>query len=339
MAAVLSILVLLTPIAVASVGVYFIVWSEFAIVATIVGVLMLLMAWALIPQMNRLDAETLGRENVPVLFGLVDDLADHMGAPRLDGIVITPQLNAFMGRFGWRRRRVMGVGMMLWQIMEPDERLSVLAHELAHEINGDPSRGILIHMAEDTLEAWIDMLAPRHRAGVLDREFGGGLAEQLLELLAWVVSLALRGLVRLHMRESQRAEYYADLLAAEAAGYEATVASERRLMLRPAIEGLVRGKIGAQAGAGRALMLQLRSHIDKLDPRALQRIEERMRAEKLSVDATHPPTIYRLRFLEHHSGLTGDFDGTGVDWVAIDAELEPYLEPTGRMLMDDPDTL
>ena len=86
-------------------------------------------------------------------------------------------------------------------------------------------------------------------------------------------------------------------------------------------------------------MAELKPHLDGLDPAVVDQMEERMRAEKSSVDRTHPPTVYRLRFLEHHAGLVGDFDQAGIDWASIDAELEPFLEPTGQQLLAEPDLL
>ena len=291
------------------------------------------------PAIDRLNGDARQRDDVPSLFDLIDRLADHMGAPRIDGIVVTPDLNAFVGKFGRRRMIILGVGIPLWQAMDERERLSVLAHELAHEINGDPARSFLIGSAEYTLEAWVDMLTPVRNPAFEDAGFGSGPADQIMAALADIVSLALRGLVRLRMRTSQRAEYYADLLSAKAVGYEAAVAAEYRLVLRPAIEGLLRSKYGRAEGAGQKLTEEIRPHLDGLSSDVVEKLHARMKTERSSVDLTHPPTVYRLRFLENHTGLAGDFDASDINWTEIDRELEAFLEPIGQLLLEDPDLL
>ena len=71
----------------------------------------------------------------------------------------------------------------------------------------------------------------------------------------------------------------------------------------------------------------------------IERLWNEMIDEQSSVDATHPPTIYRFRFLEAHRELTAEFDANGADWNAIAAEIDPFLEPAGKALMDQPNLL
>ncbi len=338
LALLLSVAVLLTPVAIAGLGVFVILWSDFAVIGTIFGVCLLIMAWVLLPPVNRLDGPVYGRAEMPALFELVDKLAGQIGAPKVDGIWIDPSLNAFMGRFSRRRKRILGIGLTLWQILEHRERVALLAHELAHEVNGDPARTTLIWMAENTLHAWIDMLTPdgHDPDDFRSDDWGIGMAGEAMRIMAGLVTLLLRGLVRLNMRQSQIAEYYADLIAAKMAGYEAEVDSQRKLVLRPAIDGRLVRRISGQPGAGRKLLTEMKGHIDGLSAEAVEQLEKRMLAERSSVDATHPPTAYRLRFLSHHSDLKGEFDASTTDWAAIDAELDPFLEPMGQALLDEP---
>ena len=80
-------------------------------------------------------------------------------------------------------------------------------------------------------------------------------------------------------------------------------------------------------------MAGLKDYLDNLPPETVEQLHKRMREEKTSVDASHPPTAYRLEFLSHHAALTGEFEPQGVDWAAIDAELDPLLEPMGQSLL------
>lgn len=102
--------------------------------------------------------------------------------------------------------------------MDRQERIAIIGHELAHELNGDPGRSVLIDNAEQTLWSWHDMLYDEERA---------------------------------------------------------------------------------------------------------------------RVDASHPPTAYRIRFLQAHAGLAAEFDDGRVDWDAIDAELAAFHEGAGVWLLEN----
>ncbi|MCI5076350.1 M48 family metalloprotease [Oricola sp.] len=336
----LSLAILAVPPLIAALGVWLIFWSGFAVIAAIIGLLLLVMAWGMLPPVNRLGAEPLGRSDMPALFGLVDALADNMGAPRIDGLHIDPCYNAFIGRFGRRRRRILGIGLALWQVLEPEERVSLLAHELAHEMNGDPARLMIISGARHTLVAWIEMLVPDGRfvgLAQLDNDSAVPLARQLMLAVAWLLTLAFRAHWLLHMQLSQRAEYYADLLAAHAAGTAAERRSLAKLALRPFVRSHIVRLPGQREGAGHVLLAGLNAAVSSVPANERARLFARMEEERLSVDASHPPTVYRLRFLERHADLSGTFSDDTVDWDAIAAEIEPFLEPYGQALLDDPD--
>lgn len=340
----ISLLILSVPPAIAALGVWLMIWTGFAIIATVLGIVLVLMGWALLPPVNRLGAEPLGRDELPGFFALMDTLADSMDAPRPDGIVLDPSFNAFIGRFGRQRRRIVGIGLPLWQILEPEERVTLLAHELAHEINGDPARSAIFWGAQHSLTTWIEMLVPQGRfidlAWTEDgRNMGLSLTQQLMEFAAWLISLALRGLWLLQMRESQRAEFYADVLAAQTAGAGAKHALLEKLMLRPVVESLAVPPPGRPPGAGRAWMVDIKATLARTPDDQLAQCRARMTTEYASVDVSHPPTLYRLRFLQRHAGLTGTFRAESIDWVAIETELDPFLEPLGQALLADPDIL
>ncbi len=338
----LSVLILAIPPVVAAFGVWLILWSGFAIIATVIGLVVLVMAWGMLPPVNDLGTEPVGRNEAPALFALVDAVSIGMGAPRIDRLLIFPGYNAFVGHFGRRRHRVLGIGLALWQVLDRQERIALLAHELAHEINGDPARSLVISGAQHTLEAWIEMLAPDWRSdgfeGISDYS-GQSLARQFMALGAWLLRRTLAGHRRLHMRTSQRAECYADLLAARTAGTAAVRRSHEKLVLRPYASSLLVRRPGATTGAGHALLAGLGDAVAAIPAQECARLFARMEEEQISADASHPPTVYRLRFLERHAGLTGSFDAEAVDWDAIATEIGPFLEPCGQALLGDPTLL
>ncbi|EFK94930.1 peptidase, partial [sediment metagenome] len=117
------------------------------------------------------------------------------------------------------------LGAPLMAILQPSERLAVLAHELSHGANGDPLRSMYLQGAVNTLASWGTSARPPGIGTLGDGMPFGPIISLLgipIDLLMLAVSEALfaaaRGLLLLVMRQSQRAEYKADLLAASVAG-------------------------------------------------------------------------------------------------------------------------
>ncbi|HEY0160612.1 MAG TPA: M48 family metalloprotease [Thermoanaerobaculia bacterium] len=79
----------------------------------------------------------LRRREAPRLFAAVDEIRKHTGVPKLDGILVVPDMNAavvetprFGGLFGWHRHLLVGLPMLL--TLSAEEMKAVLAHELGH---------------------------------------------------------------------------------------------------------------------------------------------------------------------------------------------------------------
>src|SRR6185369_12176231 len=85
------------------------------------GVLLLLIAAYLVPQLGRVprNAEVLTREQAPSLYGLTDRMAVALGAPAPDLIVVEPWFNAQTTVVGLHRRRVLTLGLALWGALSP----------------------------------------------------------------------------------------------------------------------------------------------------------------------------------------------------------------------------
>ena len=60
-----------------------------------------------------------------------------------------------------------------------------------------------------------------------------------------------------------------------------------------------------------------------------------MRHQKLAVDTTHPPSQYRIAFLELLRETGEEPDGANLDMMALDRELEPLLAKQGDRILSD----
>ena len=83
--------------------------------------------------------------------------------PAPDAIVADTRWNASWALVGWRRRRVLVVGLPLLAALGPQERVAMIAHEVGHDRNGDVTRGLFVGSAVAGLDALSDALRPPRR--------------------------------------------------------------------------------------------------------------------------------------------------------------------------------
>jgi hypothetical protein len=209
---------------------------------------------------------------------------------QLDG-----RFNAGFGRVGLGRRRVLQLGLPMWDVLAPQPKVALIAHELSHEVNGDPGHGIVVGSAMRTLDAWQDMLRPAatRSRGIV------ALAEWMVEIVGWPVRRAIGALKnlahRLHLRDRQRAELRADELAA-------TVSSTRAMIdvLDTMIVGVgcVRAvQLARQHGSTEDDRAIERAYLSALPAHERERLRRRDRLRGQRVDSTHPPTTSRIDVL------------------------------------------
>ncbi|MEV1002787.1 M48 family metallopeptidase [Nonomuraea sp. NPDC050202] len=306
---------LLTP-AFLLLGIYLLTrGSLFAILPALVA---LDLAWLLRPRAAPFPPDTrpLTRETAPHLFALLDRIGAEVGAPRTDVVAVSGEVNASSRTYGWRRRPVIEIGYPMWLILTPQERIGLLAHEMAHSSNGDSRHGFVVGSAYHSLAVLADVTR-------FDWREGDGLAGLVAESLLAVLGLPVRGLMvameLLLYRSSQRAEYRADELGARVAGTSAmtSLLDATNTRAPSAISFL---ETSAHTAKPEHLWTALRTSVDAVPASELERRRRAARLEELRVDRTHPPTYLRMEWvaaLPYTEGRVPIGDGP-----AIDKELE-----------------
>lgn len=299
-ATVLALLVHGVTLALAVLGVWCVVagWGGVGVVA---GAVLLVLFWALAPRVRRLpdDRPVLFRSDAPELFALVDEVAHAVGTRSLHAIVVDGSTNAAVTTYGVRGRRLLVLGMPLWEILTPEERIALLGHELAHYANGDTRNGFVVGTAVRTLALWHHTLQP------LPDPSGIELAVNALYVLP---RLLVRGLlvllVRLTSRAGTRAEYLADRLAARTASTQAAVDLMDRLLITDSLAVLLRSEANRAALGGSRSAREAKARAGELwglltafaasIPEHEYERQRRAGARRgHQVDATHPPTHLR----------------------------------------------
>ncbi|WP_159025323.1 M48 family metallopeptidase [Streptomyces pluripotens] len=303
----------------------------------ILGVLALLIAVLLRPRLGRMPGNVLAPDTAPTLYEVADRISAGLGTRPVDFIAVDGRFRSAYKVVGIRRRRVLVLGLPLWESLTPDERLALLGYELAHARVGARLSGRWIQAALDALVSWADVFRPgtdeqreRHaavlsarrwagRSGVGMANFGEALLRPLQELLVHTVHLLHRLLSRLGERSGEQAEYGADEAAARLASARSVEGLLEALLLRETAVFALRRAARSEGDVWE----ELRDHMNSVPGTERAR---RLRLSELRGDAAgtgFPPTYLRIQFVRKLSFAELPVPVTSAESRSIDAELEP----------------
>jgi hypothetical protein len=282
------------------------------------------------PRLGAVPAEGLvTRGEAPTLYGLCDDVARAYGRPAVGYVVVDPGFGADSSAVGWRRRRMIVLGLPLMATLSPQARVALVASQLAPGKAGG-SRSLFVRSAMGALDEWRAILAPQERRSLWGRGAGsgsirtveGGMAAAsapIANAIVWVLGRpavwTLRLETRLVSRDSEASGYRADLQAAEVAGKRAMVELYERMRLRRRFFRLVKqeGRAGSEG-----LLSRVGAAVDAIPSEGSG--GGRLSDERLA--AGEPPTDARIRLLEQRASTTSKVVLDSSRSTAIDRELE-----------------
>jgi len=288
-------------------------------------------AWLMRPKPGKVPSQDIAsRKDFPALHALVNDVARKLGGRPINSIVVNEHFNAAYGVVGWRRVPVLWIGLPLWMALGPQERLAVLAHEVAHGVNSDSTRGLIIGSALSALDEWIGFLLWPLRHGATSSEILAG-------YVTWILSVpfaALQSLLaQLLWFDSQQAEYFADYLGSTIAGTDAAVSSLQRLGCGEHLNNVLLQNAYSTTQSGTHILDLFRNHLSSLPDREWQRLARFSQRERARLDASHPPTAYRIDFLTAHRIAKPGMIAAESEMKSVDEELKALQESLGRRLI------
>lgn len=344
LALMLAALVHLSTLALLALGAALILFTWPHFLTTLLGLLCLLIVWNLRPRLGKLPDSAATPEQFPTLHMLANRIASALGAAPVDTIVIDHRFNASFGQVGLRQRQVITIGLPLFAILTPQERIAILAHEIAHGVNGDPTRGLLTWTAIQSLVQWHRLLLPDriwefgtrryqrgHSLGCL-LSLSGTLTNALLLGISALPRLAAYTLSHLLWRDSQRAEYLADTLAARASGTEAALGALDKLHYSSMYQRTVQQLALSQPD--QQVVPLLRYNVATLPPRELERIRRIQQLDATRMDTTHPPTRYRIAQLQARPVAQPAVTLSAAEAEQLDRELMTAQQRVRRDLVD-----
>lgn len=299
---------------------------DFPSLSIVPGLLLIGVAVVIFPRFGRLPDGTtrLTREDAPTLFGLIDDVATATGAKSPQVVLVDASFNAFATSVGWRRRRVVNLGLPLWAILPPDQRVALLSHEMAHFSNGDVRRGLLTAPVYVALGNLVDLTRPTRGRPMRQVGISLAVAQAMVYAVMWLLSrftlAAMVLLLWIGRRDTQRAEYYADQLAAATAGSVGVAGLCDGLNMLASIEISVRSAArgdATEAAQWRAVADRVRSD-SASQVAVLRQLSIR---ESASLFDTHPPSGLRAMMIESRPANGGRIVLDQATSDRIDAEL------------------
>jgi Zn-dependent protease with chaperone function len=150
---------------------------------------------------------------------------------------------------------------------------------------------------------------------------GGRIANIVLGAVGLAIRPLLRMFALLMQRDSQRAEYLADALAADVAGDASARTMLRKSHLARTFDNLAKG--AAAQGEHADILAALRRWVADAPDSEWRRVERIMQLEQTQIDSTHPPSSQRIAFLAGRAPTQPRVTMTADQRDAIDRELMP----------------
>lgn len=300
----------------------------------VLGALAVVLGFVVVPRLGRMPRRRrwIGQDESPALHAVLADIAGSLGTAPPDVVVLDLDDTISLDRRGWRRRSVLRLGGRGWTTLSPQQRVAVLAHELAHEVDGDPGRSRLV-------EPVLNMVSALARATHADRTFDDIRAAvrrraPILVVLGWFAQwpfgrvalasyLPMRALGR---ADRQRAEVVADSLAARLAGTTAMVSALDCAVLADELDRLV------DTGATRRRPDEWPGAIETyLDSRREQLPLRRQHdARRSSLWNDHAPAGTRARLLAAWPPGPATVELSAADSSRIDGDLDAWISAVHR---------
>lgn len=317
-------------------GIALAVFAAPNVFALIAAVVMVGAAFLMRPRLGKVPEEnTVLRTESPALYRLVDEVAEALETPTVDLIVIDHDYNASWAVLGLRRQRVLTLGLPLLCALEPQERVALVAHELAHGRNGDSSRGLVVGTAVGGLAELYYLIAPE--SGDVPREWELGAFERIVNAFFYVLSRPVYGLLMLELhlllRDAQRAEFLADALAARVAGTAAEISSHEKLFLDSTFRSVIQS---AAHDRGRSdPFAEFEARVASVPERERKRRRRVARLEGARLSSTHPPSAQRIQLLEGRPPIEPQVVLDATASGAIDLELNVRRDALQRTLIEE----
>jgi heat shock protein HtpX len=302
---VLSFAVLVFSLSALAAGVMLIIQYDFFFIAVLISFFLIAVAlFPLIAFIPRRKKEheyfDIDLSQYPASREFLDLLCEKMSIPKIEKLTLSRDYNARIvgGFFGFGSPEL-ELGFSLWSVLKTDEKIALISHELSHIAHGDLKRNRLTSFSIETLRLWYSLLNPEWQA--LNNFSMMSLLMLPFEVLGWLTSRIVYALGYLQaaalFTRFQIREFYADARAAQMAGTSAVIRLLDKLHLHNEF-WFTAGKYTLQPEPKPAMFDYIHSYLSSIPEGARKRLRIVMKRHMSRVEATHPPTIDRIDFID-----------------------------------------
>jgi Zn-dependent protease with chaperone function len=302
--------------------------------------------WVVRPRIGeRPGAAWQTRAKLPRLYEVLDRIVAATGAPTPKYVRFDGAFNASTARRGLRHEPVLTIGAPLWQILDGDERLALLGHELGHQVNGDTTQGLLVATARQSLRKWRILFYPTSGPRPVASRGAAGLAAWLLPVVLLPFYALMTGAelfsVWLQVHVSLRAEFLADDIAARTASTPAALALIREFDARGSVDAYVtrsryQGRSRRKSVSDEDAMemwIGLQDYLKTIPEHEYIRAARVSEYRGTQIDASHPAHYLRARLLKGRPPHTAAVTVSEDEWLGVDVELAAFMAEVGRKLL------
>lgn len=286
----------------------------------------------------------LPKKDFPELYKAVNLVCKKFNTSELEGIILNEEFNAGITEYGIKKKKILFIGLPLWSVLNNEEKLDLIGHEIAHCVNGDPSRNKIISTAINTLIKAGRIIHPESllinisiSSLVLEVSRYAIMPINILLVgisnLLWNTAYLLNNLVWL---DSQKAEYLADLLASSICGNKASIS----LMQKCSYSDIFYFELQKLVIKGKKtfdnvdIFEEVNNKIKDLPDHEIERLNRLLTKEEHKIDIKHPPTYSRILLLEEKGYKNGNDLKDKIDFAKIENELNPYKQKIQYKLID-----
>lgn len=323
----ISTCVLLTSIICWAIGIFLLSLGWHNILVILLALLCFAIGIFTLPRIPTKSKNVLSEKDYPALYSLINQIALKLGAKHKHNIIVNEDFNASYSSNGVLGKRTITIGLPLFSVLNNQEKVAIIAHEISHGINGDLIRSFFVSSTLNSLIRWFELIRPSQIWQVVDI----GPFTFLTPFVMVFVNLALWGLsellilisyifVGLFYKDSQRAEYLADHLAATVSGTASMISSLEKLYYYENFDTVVQ-RIALKKDNSNVFD-SFREHIAKIPEKEHERLRRASIVLQNRVDTTHPPTAFRVDLLKAHFLNVSDL--SSIDFNKVEEELKKF---------------
>lgn len=303
------------------------------------------------PKLLKIDkSKFVSKKDFSELYKAVNLVCKKFNTSEVEGIIIDEEFNASITEYGLKKKKVLFIGLPLWSVLNDEEKLDLIGHEIAHCVNGDPSRNKIISTGINTLIKFGNSIHPESLLGNYFIPYYGGFRSFTLELskyailpinillvgisnLLWNLSYILNNLVWI---DSQKAEYLADILASSICGNKASISGMKKCSYSDIFYFELQNLVlkGKKTMNNVDIFEEVNNKIKTLPDHEIDRLNRLLTKEEHKIDIKHPPTYSRILLLEEKGYKDGTDIKDKIDFAKIENELNPYKQKIQYKLID-----